>query len=233
MLAKTGGNYPAPLAALEAVEHGLQYGLTAGLEHEAAHFSELTVGDVSKNLVQIFFAGTALKRDTSVAGDQSEPRPISNIAIIGAGFMGSAIAGVAVAQAAVDVRLRDADLAQVAKGIDGARDHLKSRLQKDRISIFEYRRLESLLSGGADWAGFKRADLVVEAVPEKLDLKHRVLGELETKVRPDCVIASNTSTIPISRIAEAVQDPQRVVGMHFFSPVANNNCERMTFSRVM
>ena len=220
VLAKTGGNYPAPLAALEAVEHGLQYGLTAGLEHEAAHFSELTVGDVSKNLVQIFFAGTALKRDTSVAGDQSEPRPISNIAIIGAGFMGSAIAGVAVAQAAVDVRLRDADLAQVAKGIDGARDHLKSRLQKDRISIFEYRRLESFLSGGADWAGFKRADLVVEAVPEKLDLKHRVLGELETKVRPDCVIASNTSTIPISRIAEAVQDPQRVVGMHFFSPVA-------------
>lgn len=220
VLAKTGGNYPANMAALEAVEHGLQYGLTAGLEHEAAHFSELAVGEVSKNLVQIFFAGTALKRDSGAADDQPEPRPISNMAVVGSGFMGSAIAGVAVAQTAVDVRLKDADLAQVAKGIKSARGHLESRLQRDRISEFEYRRLESLLSGGTDWAGFLRADLVVEAVPEKLDLKLRVLDELEPNIRPDCVIVSNTSTIPISRIAEAAQNPHRVVGMHFFSPVA-------------
>ena len=220
VLAKTGGHYPAPVAALEAVGHGLQYGLPAGLEHEAAHFSELAVGDVSKNLVQIFFSGRALKRDHGVAGDQPELRPVANLAIVGAGFMGSAIAGAAVASAAVDVRLRDTDLSQVAKGLDSARDHLRSRMRKNRISKYEYRRLESLLSGGTDWAGFKRADLVVEAVPERLDLKVRVLDELESNVRPDCVIASNTSTIPISRIAEAVQDPQRVIGMHFFSPVA-------------
>jgi 3-hydroxyacyl-CoA dehydrogenase/enoyl-CoA hydratase/3-hydroxybutyryl-CoA epimerase len=149
-----------------------------------------------------------------------EPRPIANMAIVGAGFMGAAIAGVAVAQAAVDVRLRDTDLERVAKGLDGARDHLRSRMQKNRISKYEYRRLESLLSGGTDWAGFKRADLVVEAVPENLELKLRVLDELESQVGPDCVIASNTSTIPISRIAEAVENPQRVIGMHFFSPAA-------------
>ncbi|MFC1640177.1 3-hydroxyacyl-CoA dehydrogenase NAD-binding domain-containing protein, partial [Gemmatimonadota bacterium] len=218
VLAITGGHYPAQLAALEAVEHGLQYGLVAGLEHEAAHFSELALGDVSKNLVQIFFAGTALKKDRGVAGDQPEPRSIANIAIVGAGFMGSAIAGVAVTHAAVDVRLRDTDLKRVAKGVDGAREHLRSRLRKNRISKYEYRRLESLLSGGMDWAGFKRADLVVEAVPEDLELKLRVLDELELNVDQDCIIASNTSTIPISRIAEAVQNPQRVVGMHFFSP---------------
>ena len=220
VLAKSGSHYPAPFAALEAVGHGLQYGLVAGLEHEAAHFSELAVGEVSKNLVQLFFAGAALKREDAAAGDQPVPRSVANIAIVGAGFMGSAIAGVAVAQAAVDVRLKDTDLNQVAIGLAGARDHLKGRLQKNRISKYEYRRLESLLSGGTDWAGFKSADLVVEAVPEKLELKLRVIDELEANVGPDCIIASNTSTIPISKIAEAAQNPQRVVGMHFFSPVA-------------
>jgi 3-hydroxyacyl-CoA dehydrogenase/enoyl-CoA hydratase/3-hydroxybutyryl-CoA epimerase len=220
VLAKTGDHYPAPLAALEAVEHGLHYGLAAGLEHEAAHFSELAVGDVSKNLVQIFFAGTALKKDHRVACDRPAPHPIANVAIVGAGFMGSAIAGVAAATTGVDVRLKDTDLNRVAKGLDGARGHLRDRVRKNRITKYEFRRLESLLSGGTDWAGFQRADLVVEAVPEDLKLKKRVLDEIESNVRSDCIIASNTSTIPISRIAEAVQNPHRVVGMHFFSPVA-------------
>ena len=220
LLEKSAGNYPAPLGALETVGHGLQYGLAAGLEHEAAHFSELAVGEVSKNLVQLFFAEKALKKDHGVAGTGAAPRPVTNLAIVGAGFMGSAIAGEAVARAVVDVRLKEADLDRVVEGLDRARSHLRDRLRRCRITKYEHRRLDALLSGGIDWAGFLRADLVVEAVPENLELKHQVLGDLERNVGPECVIASNTITIPISEISKVAQEPQRIVGMHFFSPVA-------------
>jgi 3-hydroxyacyl-CoA dehydrogenase/enoyl-CoA hydratase/3-hydroxybutyryl-CoA epimerase len=219
VMKKTGGHYPAPLAALEAVEHGLNYGVEAGLDCEAAHFAELTVGDVSKNLVRIFFASTALKKDPGVEGDPPAARAISRVAVVGAGFMGSAIAGVAVTRAGVDVRLRDTSLEQVARGLLGARQIISHRLRRRRISKYDHARLVSLLSGGIDKAGFGRADLVIEAVFEDLEVKREVLRSVESEVGAGCILASNTSTLPISRIAEALKRPDRVVGMHFFSPV--------------
>ncbi len=219
LMKKTGGNYPAPVAALEAVEHGLKYGLDAGLDHESARFAELAVGDVSKRLVQIFFATTALKKDPGVTGAAPEPSEIDNVAVVGAGFMGSAIAGVAVGRAGADVRLRDAKLEAVAKGINASRKILETQLKRRRISKYEFRRLSALVSGGIDWSGFGRADLIIEAVFEDLAVKHEVFRDIEKHVPPSCILASNTSTIPIARIAEAVGDPTRVIGMHFFSPV--------------
>lgn len=216
---KTGGHYPAPLAALEAVDHGLKYGLSAGLDSEAAHFAELAVDEVSRNLVRLFFATTALKKDPGVAGEVTAEAPVRNLAVVGAGFMGSAIAGVAAAHANADVRLRDTTMEMVARGLENARSGLRRRLERRRISKYEFERLKDLLSGGDDWAGFGRADMVIEAVFEDLDLKRKVFSAIEAEVQGDCVIASNTSTIPISRIAEAVKSPERVVGMHFFSPV--------------
>jgi 3-hydroxyacyl-CoA dehydrogenase/enoyl-CoA hydratase/3-hydroxybutyryl-CoA epimerase len=216
---KSGGHYPAPLAAIEAVAHGLRYGVSAGRDSEAAHFAELAVGEVSRNLVQIFFATTALKKEPRV-GDEVVPRaPVRNLAVVGAGFMGSAIAGVAAARAQTDVRLRDTTLETVARGLERAQLGLKQRFETRRISEYEFNRLRDLVSGGDDWAGFRRADLVIEAVFEDLDLKRRVFRAVEAEVRSDCVIASNTSTIPISRIAQAVSRQERLVGMHFFSPV--------------
>lgn len=220
VIEKTQGHYPAPLAAIEAVGHGLQYGVEAGLENEAAHFTELAIGEVSKQLVQVFFATTALKKDSDLAQGEKPPRPVKNLAVVGAGFMGSAIAGIAAARAAVDVRVRDSHLDRVATGLEGARDVLRDRLRKGHIDEYEHRRLDALISGGVDWAGFGRADLVVEAVSEDPDAKQQVIAEAETVVPPDCVIASNTSTISIARLAEIAERPERVVGMHFFSPVA-------------
>ena len=95
VLEKTAGRYPAPLAALEAVEHGINYGAQAGLDCEAAHFAELVVGEVSQNLVAIFFASTALKKDRGVEGKAPDSAEVRNMGIVGAGFMGAAIAGVA------------------------------------------------------------------------------------------------------------------------------------------
>lgn len=217
--AKTGGQYPAPPAALDAVATGLRRGVAAGLDREATAFADLAVGDVSRKLVQIFFATTALKKDKGVDGTAPPARTVRAVGVVGSGFMGSAIAGVAVAQAGVDVRMRDADVARVARGVVAAQAVLRERLGRRRITRFEFRRQTALLSGGADWSGFRRADLVIEAVFEDLAVKHAVFRDLEGNTREDCVLASNTSTIPIARIAEAVQHSGRVIGMHFFSPV--------------
>ncbi|HEV8600600.1 MAG TPA: fatty acid oxidation complex subunit alpha FadJ [Gemmatimonadales bacterium] len=218
VLKKTGGNYPAPLAALEAVRTGLEQGMEAGLRHEARLFGELAVGGVSRNLVRIFFATNALKKDDGVAGGEPAD-PVRLLGIIGSGFMGSGIAGTAVTQAGVEVRLKDAELARVGKGLHAATDILRGQLIRRRISKHDYERKAALLTGSGDWRGFERADLVIEAVFEDLAVKRQVLAETEAIVRPEAVLASNTSTIPIASIAEGTHHPERVLGMHFFSPV--------------
>ncbi len=228
LMKKTGGHYPAPLAALKAVEHGMRFGMQAGLDMEAASFAELAVGPVSRQLVQIFFASTALKKDPGVPPPVPDARPVRNLGVVGAGFMGAGIGGVAAVRAGVDVRFQDTTLEQVAKGIGGARQILDTRLKRRRMSKYEHRRLVRLLSGGVDWAGFGRANLVIEAVFEDLSVKHDVMKQIEAAVNDECVIASNTSTIPIHRIAEAVSRPERVLGMHYFSPV-----ERMPLLEVI
>jgi 3-hydroxyacyl-CoA dehydrogenase/enoyl-CoA hydratase/3-hydroxybutyryl-CoA epimerase len=228
LLRKTGGNYPAPLAALDAVRTGLEAGLVPGLRREARHFGELAVGDVSRNLVRIFFATTALKKDDGVAPGTATPRPVRRLGVVGSGFMGAGIAGTAASQASVEVRLKDADLSRVGKGLKAATEILKGQLTRRRITKFEYERKAALLSGSGDWAGFERTDLVIEAVFEDLDVKRQVIAELEAVLRPDAVVASNTSTIPIARITEAAKHPERMLGMHFFSPV-----ERMPLLEVI
>lgn len=215
---RTGGNYPAPLAALDAVAHGLRYGIEAGLDMEAAQFAELAVGEVSRELVNIFFATTALKKDVGVS-DPPPARAVDRLAVAGAGFMGAGIGGTAVAQAGVDVRFRDENLEAVGRGITAARRILDDRKKRRRITRHEHKRLIALLSGGTDWSGFGAADLVIEAVPEDLNIKHEVFRIIEARVRADAVLASNTSTIPIANIASVTAHPERMLGMHFFSPV--------------
>jgi 3-hydroxyacyl-CoA dehydrogenase / enoyl-CoA hydratase / 3-hydroxybutyryl-CoA epimerase len=218
LLKQTKGNYPAPLAALEAVEYGLKHGATEGLKREAQLFGQLAVTDVSRKLVQIFFATTQLKKDFGAA-NPVPPMEVRRLGVVGAGFMGSGIAGTAVSQAGVDVRMKDADLPRVHKGLLAAREILDERLKRRRITKYEHARLVALLSGGDSYTGFGRADLVIEAVFEDLTVKQQVLREVEAAIHERAVFASNTSTIPIAKIATAGQRPEQVVGMHFFSPV--------------
>ena len=138
---------------------------------------------------------------------------------MGSGFMGSGIAGTAVLNVEVDTRLRDAELARVGKGLKAATDILADRLKRRRLTRPQYERLSALLSGGTDYAGFARADLVIEAVFEDLAIKRQVLAEVEAVTGPTAIFASNTSTIPIRDIAAGASRPERVLGMHFFSPV--------------
>jgi 3-hydroxyacyl-CoA dehydrogenase/enoyl-CoA hydratase/3-hydroxybutyryl-CoA epimerase len=218
-LKQTGGHYPAPLAALDAIRFGLASGMARGLPYEAELFGRMAVTDVSRRLVEVFFATTALKKDPGVPAPAPAPRPVERLGILGAGFMGSGIAAVAVSQAGVPVRLKDADLQRIGGGLKAASEIVLERVRRRSITRREGARLLALISGSADYSGFRRADLVIEAVFEDVEVKRAVLREVEAVAGPECVFASNTSTIPIARIAEASSRPEVVIGMHFFSPV--------------
>ena len=219
VLSKTHGHYPAPLAAIAAVQAGYDRGSAAGYQEEARAFGEMTVSEVSKELVFLFFATTALKKDAGVEQPLDRaPTPVQSLGIIGAGFMGAGIASVAVQQG-TSVRLKDTDTARVGKGIAAVSQVLKERLKKKQVTRLQYDDQLSLTGGSTTYAGFGHADLVIEAVFEDLALKHRVLREVEPLIPHDAIYASNTSTIPIAQIAEVAERPNRVLGMHFFSPV--------------
>jgi 3-hydroxyacyl-CoA dehydrogenase/enoyl-CoA hydratase/3-hydroxybutyryl-CoA epimerase len=218
VMEKTHGHYPAPLAALAAIHAGYTRGFEEGLREEARLFGEMAVTDVSRQLVFIFFASNALKKDPGVDPPAPAARDVHKLGVLGAGFMGAGIASIAVQQDTL-VRFKDTDTARIGKGLASIHSVLQERLNRRQITKQQFQDYMSLVGGTIDYSGFESVDLVIEAVFEDLALKHRVLEEIEPIIDGTAIYASNTSTIPISRIAEVAQHPERVLGMHFFSPV--------------
>jgi 3-hydroxyacyl-CoA dehydrogenase / enoyl-CoA hydratase / 3-hydroxybutyryl-CoA epimerase len=217
-LKKTRGHYPAPLAALDAVKAGYEGGVERGLREEARLFGELAVSEVSRQLVFLFFASTALKKDPGVPEPAPDPWPVEKIAVLGTGFMGSGIAAIAAQQGTI-VRFKDTDLARVGKGLAAVYDVLQDRYVKKQITRHQLDDQLALVGPTIDYSGFGNVDIAIEAVFEDVGVKHQVVREIESVAADDVIVASNTSTIPIRRIAEASARRQRVIGMHFFSPV--------------
>ncbi|MFN8580571.1 MAG: 3-hydroxyacyl-CoA dehydrogenase NAD-binding domain-containing protein [Gemmatimonadaceae bacterium] len=216
-LAKTKGNYPAPLMAIEAVAAGYQ-GEDRGYREEARLFGELAMTPVCRELIFLFFATTGLKKDSGTSEPAPPPTPVRKATILGAGFMGAGIASVAVQQGTI-VRLKDASVERVGAGLAAVREVLKDRLTKRQITRQQFDDMLLQVGGTVDYSGVGGSDLVIEAVFEDLGVKQAVLREVEPLLPAHAIFASNTSTIPIARIAEAAQRPSRVLGMHFFSPV--------------
>ena len=218
VLKKTKGKYPAQQAALDAVQRGYTDGFAAGLREESRRFGELAVSPECRQLVSIFFATTALKKDSGLPdGVTTTPREIRKVGILGAGFMGAGIATVAV-QAGSLVRLKDASAERLASGWRSVREVLRERLKRRQISQRQMDDLLAQVGVTTDYSGFANAELVIEAVFEDLAVKQQVLRDIEA-VAPAAIFASNTSTIPIRQIASVSAHPERIVGMHFFSPV--------------
>jgi 3-hydroxyacyl-CoA dehydrogenase / enoyl-CoA hydratase / 3-hydroxybutyryl-CoA epimerase len=214
--AKTHGHYPAPERALEAIRIGVEKGAEEGHRAEATFFGELVVGDVSRRLVEIFFATQALKKDAGV-DDGAKPRKVEKIGMLGAGLMGAGIAYVA-ADAGITVRLKDKDDAALGRGLKQITSIFDERMRRKRLTWREQSEKLALITGTTDYSGMRTAEVIVEAVFEDLKVKHAVVREVEREA-PNAIVASNTSSIPIGLIAEAASRPDKVVGMHFFSPV--------------
>ncbi|MCK8497421.1 fatty acid oxidation complex subunit alpha FadJ [Myxococcus fulvus] len=219
LLKKTRGKYPAPEKALRVVRTGLESGREAGLAAEAKAFGELVMSDVSKRLVEVFFATTALKKENGTSDASVKPREVKKVAVLGGGLMGGGIAYVAGVLQGAQVRVKDKDDAGVARALKQVQGILDERVKKRSLTWREAAAKQARITAGTDYSGFKSADLVIEAVFEDLKLKHRILAEVEAVTGPDAIFASNTSSIPITELAKGSKRPAQVIGMHYFSPV--------------
>ncbi|MEZ5174859.1 MAG: fatty acid oxidation complex subunit alpha FadJ [Acidimicrobiia bacterium] len=218
MLSETGGNYPAPKRAIEAIRIGIEEGRAAGVAAEIRFFAELVATPESEALRSIFFAQNELKRDTGVDSDAT-PLAVDDVAVIGGGLMGGGIAAVSAINAGARVRIKEVDDDGVGRGLAYVDRVVAKRAKRRRLSDFEVDRIMNRVTGTKSWQGFGRTDLVIEAVFEDLELKRSVVREVESVVGVDTIFASNTSTLPIVEIARASQHPDNIVGMHYFSPV--------------
>jgi len=215
VLKETKGRYPAPLRALDAIAAGLGRGMASGYAAEATSFGELAASETARNLVALLLLTL---RQRGAGAELGSPRMVHELGVVGAGFMGSGIAQ-AGAAAGLRVRVRDVDAAAVARGLSAARKLTEDAARKGVFDRREAVRIVGRLSGAPDLSGFGRCELVVEAVFEELAIKRRVIAELEAAMGDDAIIASNTSALPIGEIAAQARVPERIVGMHFFSPV--------------
>ncbi len=218
LLVKTHGHYPAPERILDVVRAGLERGVRHGFEAESQAFGELAVTPVARELMEIFFSQQALKKDSGTDAPV-EARAVERVGILGAGLMGAGVAYVSLQEAKVFVRLKDRDDAGLGKGLVHVRELLDERVERRRSTRQERALLLGRITATTDYEGFRGCDVVIEAVFEDLALKREVLAAIEAKARPDAIFASNTSSLPISRIAETARRPEHVIGMHYFSPV--------------
>lgn len=212
---QTRGNYPAPLRIIDAVEFGYKHGMEAGLKNEARLFGEMGTTQESKNLVHLFFGMNAAKK----IPDTKNPKSVQKIAVLGAGLMGSGIAEVSADKGGYRVLLKDQTLEAAARGEKAIWDALNEKAEKKIISSFERDEISSRITGVEAYDNFSNVDLVIEAVFEDLALKQQIVAEIETHTNEQCIFASNTSALPISKIAEKAGRPENIIGMHYFSPV--------------
>ena len=219
LLKKTRGHYPAPERALEVVRTGMEKGMEAGLKAEAQAFGGLLASEVSHRLREIFFATTELKKDRGVADASVKARPVRKLAVLGGGLMGGGIAYVSAVTAGVPVRIKERDDAAAGRALAHVRTQLQAQVDKRRLTPRQLEARMARVTAGVDFAGFSRADVVVEAVFEDLALKQRLRDEVEAVTSEESIFASNTSSIPITRLAEGARRPAQVIGMHYFSPV--------------
>ena len=211
----TNGLYPAPLKIIEVVRTGIEKGFDEGLIAEAKGFAHLTQTPHSRALIGLFHGQTQCKKNRF--GDPAK-KP-QNVGVLGAGLMGAGIATVSIDKAGHKVVLKDTTNAALQRGQQQIYDVINGKVKKRRLTSFERDVTLSKLTPTLDYESFKHCDIVIEAVIEDLKVKHKVLQEIESVVRPDCIFATNTSAIAINSIAAGSKRPENVIGMHYFSPV--------------
>jgi 3-hydroxyacyl-CoA dehydrogenase len=214
--AKIRRNQAAPLMAIEALEAAAILPFSEGCRVESELSAASLRSDQAKALIHAFFAEREVARVPGIPKDTRTVQ-IAEVAIIGAGAMGAGIA-MAMADSGRRVRITDASHENLDRGLASIRASYSSSVAKGRISREIADRRLALIQAQLSWEGFDRVDLVIEAVFEDLDLKTRIFRELDKATRPECILATNTSTLNIDEIAAATSRPHQVIGLHFFSP---------------
>ncbi|WP_075183452.1 fatty acid oxidation complex subunit alpha FadB [Pantoea sp. 1.19] len=217
MVMQTAGkHYPAPVTAVNAIEAAAGLGRDDALALETAAFVPLAHSDVARALVGIFLNDQAVKsKAKKVAQTVDAPK---QAAVLGAGIMGGGIAYQSAVKG-VPVLMKDISEKALMLGVQEAAGLLNKQVTRGKLDTLKMATVLSAIQPTLDYAGFERADVVVEAVVENPKVKSSVLAETEGYLRSDAILASNTSTIPISWLAQSLTRPENFCGMHFFNPV--------------
>lgn len=215
---KTKGCYPAPEAIMSAAVEGAQVDVDTALTIESRYFTYLATGQISKNMIGTFWHGlNAIKSGASRPKDVAKWQA-TKVGILGAGMMGAGIA-YATASKGIAVVLKDVSVEAAEKGKAYSQKLLDKKVSQGRLSAEKRDQVLGLIQATADAADLQGCDLIIEAVFENVELKAKVTQETETYLAEGGIFASNTSTLPISGLANASQDQAKFIGLHFFSPV--------------
>ncbi|MDD5139596.1 MAG: 3-hydroxyacyl-CoA dehydrogenase NAD-binding domain-containing protein [Verrucomicrobiales bacterium] len=218
ILKKTRGHYPAVLQALEVVTRGISQTVAASLALEREGIVALMQTGTCHNLINVFFLQERARKRTFPAASSAEPNPVARTAVIGAGVMGAGIAQWISARK-LPVILRDINTEQVAKGMATIAKLYRDGVKRHTFTAHEARAGMDRVHPAPAEVPLHRADLVIEAAVENLELKKKIFQRLDELVSPETVLATNTSALPISEMAAGTRHPERVVGLHFFNPV--------------
>jgi 3-hydroxyacyl-CoA dehydrogenase/enoyl-CoA hydratase/3-hydroxybutyryl-CoA epimerase/3-hydroxyacyl-CoA dehydrogenase/enoyl-CoA hydratase/3-hydroxybutyryl-CoA epimerase/enoyl-CoA isomerase len=218
VMAKTGGQYPAPLAALEAIAKGCNRTLAEGLQVEMEQFVKLVGSPISRNLIAVFFMTQRLQKDPGVSDAGVQPKTVQQVGVLGAGIMGAGIAGAHVRRG-IPALLLDNVPAALEKGIGNITKSLQGRVEIGRMAPAEAAGALARLSTSMTLNALGDRDVVIEAIVENEEAKVATYRQVQKLLRPDAILASNTSTISITRMAKSVERPGQFAGMHFFNPV--------------
>ncbi|GBD37711.1 Fatty acid oxidation complex subunit alpha [bacterium HR36] len=224
---KTRGHPPAPLAALEVVEKTVNLPLEAGLAHEKETFLRLAAGSEARNLIAVFFQQQRLQKDPGVSQAPASPRNLSRVGVLGAGVMGSGIASV-LARRGLFVQILDVAPEILQQALQRIERSFLERVQLGRWQPEEVADALARIGTTQTLAAMADRELVIEAVTENAPLKTQLFRDLEKHVAGDAILVSNTSTLSITRMAAALEKPQRFAGLHFFNPA-----ERMPLVEVV
>lgn len=215
--AQAGRNYPAPVTAIKSMQEGAKLARDEALKIENAKFVELAQTTVAKSLVGIFINDQVIGKKAKKWEKQADKK-VAKAAVLGAGIMGGGIAYQS-AYKGTPIVMKDIAQAGIDLGLSEAAKLLNKRVERGRMSSAEMAEVLNRIDPALAYDGFENIDIVVEAVVENPKVKHAVLAEVEEKVSEDAILCSNTSTISISHLAEALKRPENFCGMHFFNPV--------------
>jgi 3-hydroxyacyl-CoA dehydrogenase/enoyl-CoA hydratase/carnithine racemase len=217
---KLHGAAPAPYRAIDLVAAARDRSRDEGFAAEDEALADLLVSDELQAGLYAFDLTQKRARKAAGAPDKSLARPVTKVGVVGAGLMAAQIALLFARRLEVPVVMTDLDQARLDSGVGHVQAEIAALLSRSRISADTAARLTGLVSGSLTKDAFADADFVIEAVFEQTAVKQQVFAEVEAVVRPDCVLATNTSSLSVTEIASGLVHPERVVGFHFFNPVA-------------